>query len=117
MTVQFNMTRDINGYNGFGLPFSDQSYNTTLAADAEQTLTVPYTQIAGMSGQIAVFSFAPGASVWVSLNATATSPSSSFAQTDSELNPAARLVQGGDILHFITSDVSDQIGVSFYAAP
>lgn len=112
---KFIMTRDINGYNGFGLPFSDNQYATTLVTGVEQTLTVPEIPFANYPNLIAVFSFAPGSAIWVALNATATIAGSSFATTNSELNPSGRSVQSGDVLHFITADASDEIGVTFYA--
>lgn len=118
MPIQkFIMTRDINGFNGFGVPFSNNKYSAVLSSMAEQTVTVPETGNATYQNLIAIFSFEAGNSVWVALNATATIPSGSFAQTDSELNPAGRYVKPGDILHFITADPQDQVGVIFYAAP
>jgi hypothetical protein len=120
MTTKFSMARDIGGFNGFGLLFSDTKYNTTLAANTAQSLTVP--SVMGMGGNgiysepvyLAIFSYAPGSSVWVANNATAAVPGGSFAAATSELNPAARQVNGGDVLSFITADTSDEIGVTFY---
>ena len=116
------MTKDINGFNGFGVPFSDQKYDTTLAANVEQTLSVPdlvtgsYPKtFTGTPRFLAVFSYEPGASVWVANNATATVAGVAFATTDSELNPSARVVDSGDALHFITADVTAILGVVFYA--
>lgn len=105
------LTRDINGYNTFGLPFSSQKKDTTLATTVEQTVTAPVTNL---KGYLAVFSFEPGAKVWVALNATATLPGAAFADTDSELNPTAREVPAGGVLHFITNDTTAEVGVSFY---
>lgn len=113
--TRFNMTRDINGYNGFGLPPSNTIINTTLSANVEQNYTVPTTGEATYKNVLAVFSSVPGSSVWVALNDTASLPGASFALTTSELNPAARYVNPGDTLSFITADVSTYIGVSFYA--
>lgn len=115
MITKFNMTRDINGYNGFGLPFSNVKYNTILVENVEQTLIVPSTQDATYQNLLAVFSFETGTTVWVARNATASLPGSSFALSNVELNPAARSVKPGDILHFISPDITAQIGVSFYA--
>lgn len=115
MTTKFNMVKDISGFNGFGLPFADNKYSTTLAAGVEQTLTVPNSPFADCPNFIAIFSFAPGSSVWVSLNATAVTAGGAFAAVSSEMNPAARYVTGGDVLHFKTVDASDEIGVIFYA--
>jgi hypothetical protein len=111
MSTKFNMTRDINGYNGFGLMFAGDNYATTLATGVEQTLTVPDNY----NNWLAVFSFEPGSTVYISRNATATVPGGSFALTTSQLIPTARQVQGGDVLHFITNDTTAAVGVSFYA--
>lgn len=121
MTTKFNLTRDINGVNGFGLPFSDTAYNTILSANSEQHFTVPANMGMGASGTsyssqwIALFNFDPGTRVWVADNVTAAIPGSSFAATNSELNPAARMVQGGDVLSFITADTSVSVSVSLYS--
>lgn len=109
--TMLRMTRDINGFNTFGLPFSGNKYDTTLAATVEQTLTVPPNAV---NGYLAVFSFEPGAKVWVALDATATLPGGAFATTDSELNPTAREVPADSVLHFITNDTTAEIGVAFY---
>lgn len=105
------LTKDINGVNTFGMSFSTQKSATTLLEDEEQTLTAPTNST---SGYLAVFSYEPGAKVWVALGATATVPGAAFAATDSEQNPVARNVPSGGILHFITNDTSAEVGVVFY---
>lgn len=121
MPTPFSMTRDINGYNGFGLQFSLDKYSATLVQSTDTTLAVPVSGPFG-SGQsttvarfIAIFSYQPGATVWVANNATAAVPAgASFAAVSSELLPTARYVKAGDVLHFITPDTSAQVGVTFY---
>ena len=87
----------------------------------EQTLSVPdlvtgsYPKTFATPRFLAIFSYEPGASVWVALNATATTAGAAFATTDSELNPSARVVDSSDVLHFITADATAILGVSFYA--
>ncbi len=122
MTTKFNMSRDINGYNGFGLTFTDTAYSATLATTTDTTLTVPSAIGIGKQGYatvaqtLAIFTFDPGTSVWVANNTTAASPAgASFAATSSELNPAARLVNGGDVLHFYTTGTGVNVSVSFYS--
>src|ERR1041385_845810 len=110
MSTLFNMIRDINGYNGFGLPFSVDNKSTTLLAGFEQNFTVP----SNFENWILIFSFSPGSSVWVANNVTASTPGVSFSDTLSELNPSARGVKGGDVISFVTSDTSVEIGVSLY---
>ena len=122
MPTPFNMTRDINGYNGFGLPFSVDKYSATLAQTTDTTLNVPDTGALGAPTAttynkfIAIFSYQPGAQVWVAVNGTAAVPAGgSFALTTSELNPSARYVKASDVLHFYTPDTSAAVGVTFYA--
>ena len=116
------MTRDINGFNGFGLVFTDTAYSATLPASTDTTLTVPSAIGIGKQGfatvaqTLAIFSYEPGTSVWVAINTTAAVPAgATFATTSSELNPAARLLNGGDILHFITAGTDIDVSVSFYS--
>lgn len=123
MATKFAMTRDINGYNGFGLSFTDTAFSTTIAASTDTSVTVPsIDSIGGASTPegasprlIAVFTFDPGQSVWVALNATASVPAgASFSATSSELNPAAREVKGGDVIHFISATANVNCWVGFY---
>ncbi len=115
------MTRDVNGYNGFGLAFALDKWSADLAQNTDTTLAVPTSGMMGNVANnnqkyIAIFSYEPGASVWVANNATANDPAgASFAATTSELNPAARMVLAGDTLHFLTNDTSAQVGVIFYS--
>ena len=122
MATKFNMVRDINGYNGFGLQFTDTAYSATLATSTNTTLTVPSNS--GMGGNgfqssstwIAIFSFDSGSNVWVANNVAAELPSgAAFVETSSELNPKARLVKGGDVLNFISDGTDVNISVMFYS--
>ena len=123
MTTKFSMVRDINGYNGFGLQFSDTKYSALIAEATDTSLTVPTGTTIGSGHStntlrlLAIFSYEPGASVWVALNGTAAVPAgAAFASTTSELNPVARSVSAGDVLHFITPDSGgSNVGVTFYA--
>lgn len=119
MSTNFLMTRDQNGYNGFGLAFSDNNYAGTLATGVEQHFTVPNAQTLGGQGDnfnqfLAVFSIEPGARVWVANNATAAVATGTLATSTSQFNPTARLVKGGDVLSFITPDVTADVGISLY---
>lgn len=112
--TKFSMTRDINGFNGFGLPFTNNGISTSLTANAEQHFTVS----SEYPHWIAVFSFTPASSVYVDNLATAVVPGSSFAASTSELNPAARYVKAGSTLSFITADTnSPTVQVSLFVAP
>lgn len=111
MSTKFNMTRDINGYNGFGVPFALDGQSAILAANVEQHITVP----SNYQNWIAIFSFTPGSNVWVDGITTAIVPSGAFSATTAELNPAARFVTAGQTLSFKTSDVTNpQVSVIFY---
>lgn len=122
VSTPFSMTRDINGSNGFGIQFAVDNYSATLSATTDTTLACPSTSsLGGASSQthnkfLAIFSYTPGASVWVANNATAAVPAeATFASTTSTLNPSARQVQAGDTLHFYTADTGASVGVTFYA--
>ena len=115
------MTRDINGFNGFGLQISDTNYSATLAASTATPLTVPLTvtelgQSYGTAKArlIAIITSDPGSSVWVANNGTAAVPAGgSFASTTSALNPAALEVKVGDVLSFISAG-TPSVSVRFY---
>lgn len=123
MTMPFAMSRDINGYNGFGLQFSDTKYSASIAQNTDTTLTIGGSAVMGAAAAttynkyIAIFSYEAGAQVWVANNATAGVPGgATFASTSSELNPAAREVKAGDVLHFFTADASGAtVSVVIYA--
>lgn len=109
---KFAISRDGNGVISYGLAFADDKYSATLTASTATALTVPVDLRKG----IAIFSYTPGASVWVAKNLTAAVPAgNTFASVTSELNPVAREVIGGDTLSFITADNAIDVGVTFYA--
>ncbi len=116
MTTKLCMIRDINGYNSFGLTFTDTAYSFTLDQGVRKSLTVPYCTETTYKNLLAVFSFEPGSKVWVALNNNATLPGFAVVSTHSELNPSGRLVQGGDLLSFVSGDTLTEVGVTFYAA-
>jgi hypothetical protein len=108
----FNLTRDINGYNGFGLRFSENKYSATLTQLVTQTLTIPGDH----AKWIAIFAYEDGSTIWVANNATAAVPvGATLAATTSERNPIAREVKAGDMLSFITPDATADVGVILYA--
>lgn len=102
MSTKFNLTKDIAGYNGFGISFSLDGEGTSLAANAEQNFTVP----SNYRNWIAIFSYTPGANIWVDGINTAVVPGTTFSATTAELNPSARAVVAGQKLSFITADTS-----------
>jgi len=102
MSTKFNMTRDVAGYNGFGIPFAEDGYSMVLAAGVAQSVTVPDNY----PNWIAIFGYTPGATVWVNGITTAVAPTGAASATTAKLNPSARYVKAGDIISFITSDVA-----------
>ncbi len=119
MTTQYNIPEVANGINGFGTLFCDTIYSVTLGAATEATVTVPGNGAMGSTGidrYIAVFSYETNIGVWVSVNATATVPAgATFVATRSALNPSAKQVKAGDIIHMITATASTDVSVEFYA--
>lgn len=112
MTTQLMFGRDNQGYNAYAPEFATNHFSATLVNGAERTFTVP----SDFSAYIASFSYQPGSTIWAARNTTAVIPASdSFTSTNSELNPGARLVYAGDIIHCITSNASSDVGVSLYA--
>lgn len=122
MATKYNYIRDINGYNGFGLPFTDTAFSATIAAATDTTVTVPGNS--GMGGNgiyqlpvwLAIFRYEAGANVWVSINTTAIVPvGATFLATSSVLLPDSAIVQGGDVIHFITTTAATDISVRLYS--
>ena len=93
------MTRDIGGYNGFGIQPTYDIQGCSLAANTAQTFTVP----SNYSNWIAIFSYTPGSDVFVDFTgATATIPGSTVGAVTVVLNPSARAVKGGSTFSAIT---------------
>lgn len=101
--------------------FSENTYNGLLAANTEQTLTVP--NIAGQSpgtssSQLIAIITALNAPIWVALNATVAVPTTTIGVLAGEgvtvNSPLIKIVAAGDVLHFIGSTANTQFGVKFY---
>src|SRR3569833_2900249 len=102
MAKFFSMTRDINGYNGFGLQFPDYCFSANLKANVASTaLTVPGDE----TYWVAIFQIAPGSNVFVSVNGTAAvaGNSGNFSAVTSVYNPTALKVRNTDTITCITS--------------
>lgn len=120
MLTQYNINSFINGVNAFGAPFCKTIYTATLAATTDTSLTVPSISAKGTFpsvGQakiLAVFSYEAAKKVYVALNAAASVPAgAAFAASTSELNPPAKVVQAGDVIHFYGAAIAD-VSVAFY---
>ena len=104
MSTKFLMTRDVAGYNGFGVIPTYDIQGCSLTDNAAQTFTVPDNY----SNWIAIFSYTPGANIFVDFTgATAAVPSGTVSTITSVLNPSARAVNGGDTFSVITPDTDD----------
>lgn len=109
--TKFFLTRDINGFNGFGLNPSNYIEEVQLLANAEQHFTVSSQN----ANWLAIFSYDPGMRIFVAYNNTAAVPTTTFAAGVSDLLPTALKVQGGSKLSFITPDTAAYTVVKFYA--
>ena len=123
MPTKFSISRDINGYNGYGLKPTDIAYSVTLTASTNTHFIVPSSSSLGGCNTgtksnpilIAIFYFTPGAEVWCALNATAIVPvGATFGATVSEGNPSAWEVKGGDVINVISAGSAVSVGVRFY---
>lgn len=113
--TKFSIGRDINGIASYDLQNSNSKFFTVLTASTEQTLTIPQTNDPIYSRVVYIISSQPGTSTWYALNSTATLPGPAFSQTTSEQNAQVRVANPGDVLHFITSSTTAELGVVFYA--
>lgn len=108
MATLYNVNRNFQGVNGFGSLFCSECRSCTLSANTDTTLTVPSDAVMGMAPAtttnntfLAVFHYAAGSDVYVALNTGASAPAgNSFAATASVLNPNAKAVKAGDVIHF-----------------
>lgn len=123
MATKYSIDKNIDGVNGFGLPFSDTVFTATLAVATDTSLVVPLTSAIGVPVQtnnkwIAVMKYCRKTAtlpVFVAVNAAAAVPAGvAFAASTSEIEPEAKYVKSGDTLHFICTAAAD-ISVAFYA--
>ena len=127
MATQYKLQKDVAGYNGFGLQFSDQKYSASLAATTDTTLTVPTNSAMGqalnsVSKWLAVIQVEANLSVWFALNEAAAVPAgATFAVTTSDLIIGSEYygveVKAGDVMHFLAPTAGTDIMVKFYALP
>jgi hypothetical protein len=114
MSTKFNMTRDLNGYNGFGIQPTYDIQGCSLAASSAQTFTVPNNY----PNWIAIFSYTPGSNIFVDFTTTATVPGGTVGAITTVLNPAGRALKGGSTFSVITPDAtSPYITVEYQVAP
>ena len=102
MSTKLSMTRDINSYNAFGIFPTYDIYAGSLAAGVAQSIVVPSNE----QYWLAIFTFTPGASIWVDFASAATTPTTTVGAFTSVLNPAGRQVKAGSTISFITADAT-----------
>lgn len=127
MSIIYKLQKDVAGYNGWGLTFTDLKFSASLAITTDTTLTVPSQSAIGaplneVNKFLAVITVKANLSVWCAVNATAAVPAgTTFAATTSDLIVGtqyyAREVKAGDVLHFFAPAASTDISVLFYALP
>lgn len=110
MSTQLRLTKDVNGFNAYGLQWHKDGGNIQLPTITNTTITCPNS----FENWAAIFSIQPGSLVFVNINATAVIPAGSFTTDTSELNPTMRQINGGDVINLITPDTSAFVGVYFY---
>lgn len=99
-------------------PFSDVAHQANLAANVEQTFTVP-----GVSTQKyrAKFTYASNSNVYVGLNVTAASPGAGLNTSTANLEfrpDEPKFVKGADVIHLVSPDAAGaQVGISLLAIP
>lgn len=109
--TQMLMTRDASGSPTYGIPVTENKYGVILTSNNEATLTVPSNH----AKWEVLFSIEPGASVWISINGTASIPAlNAVAALDSMLNPGIRSCSAGDVISLITSNTTAQVGIEIY---
>lgn len=122
MTTLYNVNKNFQGFNGFGAPFCDKIFTTTLGANTEATVTVPSTLSPGMAPSattsntfLAVFGYSAAATVFVAKNATAAVPAGNSLQSStSEINPPAKIVKAGDVIHIVSAG-TPSVSIAFYS--
>ena len=113
MSTLLDFGNDQRGYNAYAPTTAQDKWSATITDASETHITVP----SNYAVWIAVFSYQPGANVWVDLTgATAAIPAgATLAATTAELNPAARTVYKGGLISMITDNTSADVGVALYA--
>ncbi len=102
MSTKLSLTKDINGYNAFGIMPTYDIFGCSLTANAAQSFVVPSNN----EYWLAVFTFTPGANIWVSFTTTATVATGTMSSLTSVLNPSGRQIKAGTTISIITGDTT-----------
>ena len=122
MATLYNINKNLYGRNGFASLFCDTIYSADLTAATDTSIAVPLIAKIGMASAqqvndtfLAVFSYGYGLTVYVAKNAAAAPPAGApFASTTSEINPTAKIVQAGDVIHMYCT-AGGNVAVAFYS--
>ncbi len=112
MAIKYNSNYDVT------IPFSDVCAQVALAANTEETFTIPGAATDNYSAR---FAYICTSNVFVRLNDTPTIPAGGTVGTErfNEFRPgddgSQRYVKGGDVVHFITPDATAYVGISLRA--
>jgi hypothetical protein len=121
MTQLYNISSVTENSSGFGLPFAGIVYSARLAATTDTSLTIPGGASLGkpmdnVNKFIAVISYEDAASVFVAKGEAAAVPAAgTFGATASELNPPAKIVSAGDVIHFMAVAADTDVTVALYS--
>ena len=110
-TTKLQIIPDINGIPSYTLPQSSVIYTGLLAANVAQSVTAP-TDASRYMVRIGVSN---GADVLVSVNGTATIPSSTISVSTTEINIAQTYVSSGGTVSVITPEDDVIVSLGFYA--
>lgn len=109
-TTKFNMTKDVAGYNGFGIVPSNSKQGVLLAQNVAQSFTVP----SDYPTYIAIMTYSPGNNVFVAYDTTASAFTGVAGAVTSELLPVGRQVKAGSTISALTTDAAGAyVGVVF----
>jgi len=127
MTTVYKLQKDVVGFNGFGLPFTDQRVSSTLSATSDTSTTVPSNGAIGaplnsVNRFLAIVEVTYGLNVYCALNTAAAAPvGDTFAASVSDLIVGgeyyAREVKAGDVLHFYAPEADTSVVILYYALP
>lgn len=113
-TTRFLMTRDIAGYNGFGLVPSNIIHGVALVTNAAQSFTLP----SDATTYLVVFSYGAGSNVFVDSTTTAAAYTGTIGLRTSELNPNARQYKSGTTISLLTPDLAGAyVEAAVYVCP
>lgn len=111
-TTKFNLTKDLAGYNTFGVRTSNVIRGVLLATGVAQTTVAP----SDSTDYAVLISITPGANVFFDFTgATAVAYAGTLGPVTAELNPQVREVKAGQSISLITPDAAGAyVELSFY---